>query len=216
MEGIDEILFMDSVASLYGRNHLSEIIKEASSEIFVPFTVGGGVRSIMDVEDILRSGADKVAINTAILQNPKLISEVANQYGSQCMVASIEAKSRNNQSWEAFSESGREPSGKNVIEWAKTCEKLGAGEILITSIDREGTRKGFDVNLIKAVTSSVNVPVIASGGMGRMEDFEDVVANAEASAVAIADFLHYERGSIESIRDFATQCGLKVRRFEKN
>ena len=135
MDGIDEILFMDSVASLYGRNHLSEIITEASSEIFVPFTVGGGVRSIMDVEDILRSGADKVAINTAILQNPKLISEVANLYGSQCMVASIEAKSRNNQSWEAFSENGREPSGKNVIEWAKTCEKLGAGEILITSID---------------------------------------------------------------------------------
>ena len=212
-QGADELIYMDCVASLYGRNHLTDIIKDAVKDIFIPITVGGGIRSIENVREILRSGADKVAINTAAVADPNIISEVARQFGSQCMVLSIEAKKIGNGHWEVFSENGRERTGLDVIDWAKLCVSKGAGEVLVTSVDREGTRKGFDVELIKAVSSVVNVPIIASGGMGKPEDLLPVVIIGGADAVAMADILHYKRADVSDVRALAAATGLGVRRY---
>jgi cyclase len=199
-EEIEELIFIDIVASLYGRSKLVDIIKDAASNIFVPLTVGGGVRTLNDVDDLLRSGADKIAINTFAVNNPSFIEEVAKRFGSQCMVASIEAKSISNQKWEVYTESGRETTGLDVIDWVKTCVDLGAGEILLTSIDREGTRKGFETDLISSVTNSINIPVIASGGYGHTRDIPEAI-NAGASAIAIADALHYERVTVKELKE---------------
>jgi cyclase len=160
-QGADELIFMDTVASLYGRNHLSEIIKLVAKDIFIPMTVGGGIRSVEDAVSILRCGADKVAINTAAVARPKLISEISYALGSQAIVLSIEAKRVGENKWEIYTDNGRESTGIDAIEWSIRGEKLGAGEILLTSVDYEGTRKGFDLDLIKAVTGSVSIPVIA-------------------------------------------------------
>ena len=213
-QGADELIYMDSVASLYGRNHLGNIIKEAVKDIFIPLTVGGGIRKIEDVTDILRSGADKVAINTAAVITPKIISEVAQRFGSQCMVSSIEAKKISTERWEVYTNNGRERTGLDVIEWAKKCEQHGAGEILLTSVDQEGTRKGFDIALIKAVSESVNIPVIASGGMGDLEHAISASAEGGADAVAMADILHYDRVKISEVRFAARNAGLSVRQYE--
>ena len=213
-QGADELIYMDSVASLYGRNHLGNIIKEAVKDIFIPLTVGGGIRKIEDVTDILRSGADKVAINTAAVITPKIISEVAQRFGSQCMVSSIEAKKISTERWEVYTNNGRERTGLDVIEWAKKCEQHGAGEILLTSVDQEGTRKGFDIALIKAVSESVNIPVIASGGMGALEHAISASGEGGADAVAMADILHYDRVKISEVRFAARNAGLSVRQYE--
>ena len=213
-QGADELIYMDSVASLYGRNHLGNIIKEAVKDIFIPLTVGGGIRKIEDVTDILRSGADKVAINTAAVITPKMISEVAQRFGSQCMVSSIEAKKISTERWEVYTNNGRERTGLDVIEWAKKCERHGAGEILLTSVDQEGTRKGFDIALIKAVSESVNIPVIASGGMGVLEHAISASVEGGADAVAMADILHYDRVKISEVRFVARKAGLNVRQYE--
>ncbi|MES2770815.1 MAG: imidazole glycerol phosphate synthase cyclase subunit [Pseudomonadota bacterium] len=213
LQGADELIYMDCVASLYGRNHLAEIISQAARDIFVPMTVGGGIRSVEDATQILRAGADKVAVNTAAVANPDLISRIAQRFGSQCMVLSVEAKQIAPGCWEAYADNGRERSGRDVVAWVKEAVALGAGEVLITSIDREGTRKGFDVALVQAVTAAVSVPVIASGGMGRLEDFSDVVSNGGADAVAMADILHYNRASIGEIREQACRSGIAVRHY---
>lgn len=214
LQGADELVYMDSVASLYGRNHLSQIISDAVKDIFIPLTVGGGIRSVNDVTEILRSGADKVAINTAAVSNPNIISEIAHRFGSQCVVSSIEAKQINSGKWEVYTDNGREKTGIDVVEWSKLCEKYGAGEILLTSVDREGTRKGFDIDLIKAVTNVVNIPVIASGGMGDPLDVLPVALEGNADAVAMADILHYGRAEISDIRQVALNSGLRVRHYE--
>ena len=214
LQGIDELIYMDAVASLYGRNHLADLIEAAAQNIFVPMTVGGGLRSVADVTDVLRYGADKVALNTAAVANPTLISDIADRFGSQCMVLSIEAKQVGNQRWEVFVENGRERTGLDVIDWVVKGVELGAGEILLTSIDKEGTRKGFDIALVKAVTDVVSVPVIASGGMGAVGDLLAVVRDGGADAVAMADILHYNRAQITDIRKTATIAGLKVRSYE--
>lgn len=213
-QGIDELIYMDCVASLYGRNHLTEIVKSAAKDIFIPMTVGGGIRSLEDAREILRAGADKIAINTEAVANPSIISEIARHFGSQCVVISIEAKQVGVDHWEAYTNSGRERTGLDVIEWAKTCVSSGAGELLVTSIDREGTRRGFDLDLVKAITSVVNVPVIASGGMGKPEDVISVVSQGGADAVAMADILHYGRTDCDAIRSIALEAGLRVRRYE--
>ena len=213
-DGIDEIIYIDSVASLYGRNHLADVIRAATESIFVPLTVGGGIRNIGDATEILRGGADKVAINTQVVHDPKLISEIAEKFGSQCMVLSIEAKQVSIDRWEVLVDNGRERTGVDVVEWAARGVDLGAGEILLTSIDREGTRKGFDIDLVKAVSNEVSVPVIASGGMGSVKDFVDVVALGGAGAVAMADILHYKHASVGEIRDAARLSGLRVRNFD--
>jgi cyclase len=214
LQGVDELVYMDCVASLYGRNHLGDVVMSAARNIFVPITVGGGIRSVDDATQILRAGADKVAVNTAAVSNPQLISEIARHFGSQCMVLSIEAKQVGAERWEVYTDNGRERSGLDVIEWVKRGVAMGAGEVLLTSVDREGTRKGFDIALVRAVTAEVSVPVIASGGMGKPEDFLGVVKEGGADAVAMADILHYKRAEIGEIRALAEAAGLGVRHYE--
>jgi cyclase len=214
-QGIDELIYMDCVASLYGRNHLAEIVSAAAQDIFVPMTVGGGIRSVDDARQILRAGADKVAVNTAAVANPELITEISRQFGSQSMVLSVEAKQVGVDRWEVYTENGRERTGLDVVAWVKQGVALGAGEILLTSVDREGTKKGFDSNLIAAVTSEISVPVIASGGMGCVEDLLKVVENGGADAVAMADVLHYNRLALGAIREFAKDAGLNVRGYAR-
>lgn len=209
-QGADELLYMDAVASLYGRNSLTEIVKETVKSVFIPITVGGGIRSVEDAREILRSGADKVAINTAAVQRPELISEMANTFGSQCVVLSVEAIKQADGKWLAFTDNGREHTGLDVVEWVKRAVELGAGEILLTSVDKEGGRKGYELELIKAVSAEVNVPVIASGGMGQAQDGIDAV-DAGADAIAMADILHYERDTVQGVRQVCQQNDLNVR-----
>ncbi len=214
-QGVDELIYMDCVASLYGRNHLGDIVRSAAENIFVPMTVGGGIRSVDDATQVLRAGADKVAVNTAAVANPQLITEIARRFGSQCMVLSIEAKQVGPERWEVYTDNGRERTGLDVIEWVKHGVAMGAGEVLLTSVDREGTRKGFDIALVRAVTAEVSVPIIASGGMGKSEDFLEVVREGGADAVAMADILHYKRAKIGDIRAVAEAAGLGVRHYER-
>lgn len=210
-QGADELIYMDIVASLYGRNNLTEIVRHSARNIFVPLTVGGGVRSTEDVNSLLRVGADKVAINTAAIKRPELIQEVSRRFGSQCMVLSIEAKRVGEKRWEAYTDNGRERTGLDVVEWAVKGAELGAGEIMLTSVDQEGTRKGFDCELVKAVSTAVSIPVIASGGMGCPEHMVEVVKFGQADAVAMADILHYNRMQLPQIRAAALDAGLPVR-----
>ena len=212
-QGADEIVYMDCVASLYGRNSLSDIVEMAARDVFIPITVGGGIRSVDDAREILRSGADKVAVNTAAVASPQLISDIARCFGSQCMVLSIEAK-RAGEGWQVYTDNGRQKTGLDVVAWARKGVELGAGEILLTSVDQEGTRKGFDVGLVRAVVDAVSVPVIASGGMGSANDAIAVIAEGGAAAVAMADVLHYKRATVGDVRHALIQAGLGVRRFE--
>jgi len=209
-DGIDEILYLDAVASLYGRNHLVDLITYTAANVFVPITVGGGVRSVDDVRSLLASGADKVAINTAATERPQLINEVAARFGSQCMVLQLDAKRRGN-SWEVYRDGGREHTDLDACEWAIRAQELGAGEILLTSIDNEGKQNGFDVDLVRAITDIVTIPVIVSGGMGTTKHMIDVVARGNADAVAMAHVLHYETLSLSLIRQDALDAGLTVR-----
>lgn len=211
-QGVDEIVYMDVVASLYGRNSLHDIVRNTARDVFVPLTVGGGVRSVSDVRELLRSGADKVAINTAAIKNPDLISEIAHIFGSQCLVLSIEAKRQGRGSWEAYTDNGREKTGLDVIDWVRKGVALGAGEIMITSVDQEGASRGFDTELVRAVSDAAPIPVIASGGMGKTEHLVDVVAQGHADAVAIASVLHYRRTSVPEIRAAAIAAGIEMRR----
>ena len=212
-QGADELIYMDCVASLYGRNSLGDIVQSAAQNVFIPMTVGGGIRSVDDATHLLRCGADKVAVNTAAVANPKLISDIARRFGSQCMVLSIEAKQVDDH-WEVYTDNGRERTGLDVIEWVKRGVELGAGEVLLTSVDREGTRKGFDIPLIRAVTQEVPVPVIASGGLGKPEDIIAAVQKGEADAVAMADILHYQRATMADVRCVAQAAGMDVRNYE--
>ena len=205
-QGIDEIIYIDLVASLYGRSKMVEIVAETAKDVFIPLTAGGGIRNLNDVRDILSSGADKVAINTAAVNNPKLISEISNKYGNQAMVISIEAKKKVNNKWEVYTECGRVPTGIDVIEWAKTAERLGAGEILLTSIDYEGTRKGFDFNLVDSVSNEVSIPVIASGGYGNIKHI-DPILKAGSDAIAIAGCFHYSVITVEKIKKQISRSG---------
>jgi cyclase len=214
-DGIDELIYMDCVASLYGRNQLGEIVSSAAKNIFVPMTVGGGIRSTDDVIQILRAGADKVAVNTAAVANPQLITDIAQRFGSQCMVLSIEAKQNGAGRWEVLTNNGRERTGVDVVEWVRRGVEMGAGEVLLTSVDREGTRKGFDIELVRAVTAAISVPVIAAGGMGTPNDLVRVVCEGGADGVAMADILHYKRADVGAIRDVAEAAGLGVRHYER-
>lgn len=210
-QGIDEIIYIDIVASLYERNNLSDIVLKTTQDVFIPITVGGGIRTIEDAKKMLRCGADKVAINTAAIKRPELIREVSSRFGSQCMVLSIQAKKIAENKWEAYYDCGREKTGIDVIEWACRGYELGAGEILLTSVDQEGTQKGFDCELIKAVSSVVPIPVIASGGMGTGSDLCEVVKQGQADAVTVGSVLHYDRLSVEEIKKLALSEGINVR-----
>lgn len=207
-EGADELLLMDSVASLYGRNNLTSLISEVAKDIFIPVTVGGGIRSLEDASEALLSGADKVAVNTGAVENPNLIHALSRRFGSQSIVLSIDAKLINNE-WEVLTEMGRQKTNLSVKKWVAIGAELGAGEILLTSIDREGTRTGFDLKLITEIAAMVRVPIIVSGGMGKLEDLLSVAPLADG--VAIADLLHYQRTSLRQVRDFAITHKLPVR-----
>jgi cyclase len=165
-DGADEIIYMDTVASLYGRNNLVDVVSRATEHVFVPITVGGGIRSVEDARTLLRAGADKIAINTAAVKEPKLISQLSDVWGSSTVVLSIEAKKIGEKKWEAYTDNGRERTGLDVAQWAETGAKMGAGEIFVTSVDQEGTKKGFDCELVESITRNVDIPVIASGGFG--------------------------------------------------
>lgn len=211
-QGIDELLYIDIVASLYNRNNLSDIVRRTVDDVYIPVCVGGGLRSVEDVRAILSMGADKVAINTAAIKRPELISEVAAAFGSQCMVLSIQAKRSRNWAggWEAYYDNGRAHSGYDVVEWAKRGVALGAGEILLTSVDCEGLQRGMDLELIEAVTRAVDVPVICGGGVGCCDDIVDAV-HAGADAVACAAVLHYEKETVPELKEGLCQAGVEVR-----
>lgn len=197
--GIDEIVFIDAVASLYNRNNLFSVIRKASQEVFVPITIGGGLRNLSDVEQALDAGADKVAINTAAIREPELIEKIAKKYGSQCVVASVQAKLTAN-GWEAYMETGREKTGLQVLDWVRRLQDLGAGELLLTSVDQEGTKSGFDVPLICAVNNAVSIPVIASGGYGQPKHLVDLMGVTEPSGLCFASVLHYKTTSVDALR----------------
>jgi cyclase len=201
-QGVDEIIFMDAVAAYYDRNSLTDIIEKACKDVFVPITVGGGIRKIEDIQIALNAGADKIAINTRAVQNPNFIKEASEIFGSQCIVSSIDAKKIAENKWEVYVDNGREPAGIDVIEWAKKVEALGAGEIMLTSIDKEGTKKGFDIELNKMVSDVVTIPIISSGGAGKSIDVSDVILNTDIDAVAIASLFHYEIETIDTLKEY--------------
>jgi len=211
--GADELIYIDMVASLYGRNHLEKIVKRTAQNVFIPIVVGGGIRTVEDIYKLLRAGADKVAINTQAIKNPKLIEKAAKTFGSQCIVISIQAMKISEGKYEAYTDTGREPTGKDVIEWAKQVVDLGAGELLITSIDQEGTCDGYDIDLFSKISDSVNIPVIACGGAGKKEHILEVINNTNVDAVSASSIFHYHivqkfgaesrnGGNIEYIKDF--------------
>lgn len=210
-QGVDEIIYMDTVASLYGRNNILPVVEEAAKEIFVPLTVGGGIRSIDDIVAALRSGADKVAINTAAINRPELIEEAAGVLGSQCIVISVEAKRRGEDRWEALTDNGRERTGVDVLEWVRRAEDLGAGELLITSVDMEGTRRGFDHALFRAVRERVSIPVIGCGGAGEAAHVVETVRNDGLDAVACASLFHYDHAPIPELKAALAADGIPAR-----
>lgn len=203
-QGADELLYMDVVASLYQRNSLLEIVAKTSKEIFIPLTVGGGLRTLEDIRQTLRAGADKVALNTAAVQRPELIREAAQQFGSSTIIVSIEAVRKSDGSYEALFNNGRDQTGMDACRWAMQAAELGAGEIMVTSIDREGTAKGFDLELTARISGSVGVPVISCGGAGTLQHLHEVVAKGGADAVCVASILHYaSQGQYKAEWDFS-------------
>lgn len=211
LQGADELLYMDTVASLYGRNNILDIVRATAQNIFIPLTVSGGIRDVENAREALRAGADKLGVNTAAVNRPELITEIAEEFGNQCVVLSIEAKKQAEGKWEAYTDNGRERTGKDVIEWVQQAIELGAGEILLTSVDMEGTKKGFDIELVKQVCEVSSVPVIASGGMGSLDDLVKLLNETDVEAVAIAKVLHYDDCSLEEIRAKLAELDIEVR-----
>jgi len=211
LEGADELTFLDITASSDSRDIVIELVRRIADEVFIPFTVGGGLRSVEDIRAILRAGADKVTLNTAALEKPELISACAETFGSQCVVVAIDARRRAEGGWEVYSHGGRRPVGREAVEWAMHAEKLGAGEILLTSMDRDGTREGYDIELTRAVSDAVRIPVIASGGAGKVEHFYDALTTGGASAVLAASLFHFGELSITEVKAYLRERGLEMR-----
>ena len=210
-EGADEILFIDIVASLYGRNNILDVVERAAREIFVPLTVGGGLRTLDDISAALRAGADKVAINTAGLRRPAFLAEAAERFGSQCIVLNLEAKRRGPGKWEPLTDNGRETTGRDALSWLEEALTLGVGEILITSVDQEGTRKGFDLELVAEIRKRAKVPVIACGGAGMAAHVTDCFRFADADAVACASILHYATVPLPALKAELAKAGIAIR-----
>lgn len=209
-EGADELVFLDITASSDARNIVTDMVKRVADCIFIPFTVGGGIRSVDDFNEILRAGADKVSVNSAAIKRPELIREASQKFGSQCVVAAIDAK-RNGESWEVYLNGGRVPTGLDAIEWAVKCAELGAGEILLTSMDEDGQKNGYDLELTKAVSERVNIPVIASGGAGALEHFYDALTEGKADAVLAASLFHFGEIPIPELKKYLRDKGISVR-----
>ena len=209
--GADEICFLDISASHENRKIILDVVKKTSEKCFVPLTVGGGVRSIEDISNLLLAGADKVSINTAAVNNENLIKESAEKFGSQCIVVAVDAKKINDKKWEVFTHGGRKPTGKDVLNFVKKMETIGAGEILLTSMDRDGTKKGYDLDLTKEVSNLVNIPVVASGGVGNLEHLYQGFKIGNASAVLAASIFHFGEFSIQDAKKYLDSKGIPVR-----
>lgn len=209
-QGADELVFLDITASSDARKTVVDMVRKVADTIFIPFTVGGGIRTVDDFNEILRAGADKVSVNSAAIKRPELISEAAYKFGSQCVVTAIDAK-RKGDSWEVYINGGRVPMGIDAIEWAVECERLGAGEILLTSMDEDGQKKGYDLALTKAVSEKVNIPVIASGGAGALEHFYDAFTDGKADAVLAASLFHFGEIKISELKNYLHNKDISVR-----
>ena len=211
-QGADEIAFLDITATKERRGTLSEVVSKVAEQVFVPLTVGGGIRSIEDVSTMLLAGADKVSINSAAVAEPSLVTECSNKFGSQCIVVAIDAKKRvGREGWEIFTHGGIQPTGIDAIEWAKKMKILGAGELLITSMDRDGTKKGFDIQLTSSISEAVDIPVIASGGVGNLEHLQEGLIEGKADAVLAASIFHFGTYSIYEAKQFLKRKGVNVR-----
>ena len=211
LEGADELVFLDITATFEERKAMLDVIKKTAGQVFMPLTVGGGISSVEDIRKALRAGADKTSLNSAAVKNPQLIAEGAKLFGSQCIVLAIDARRVGDHKWEVYVQGGRKPTGLDAVEWAKQGVALGAGEILLTSMDADGTKNGYDVELTKAITSAVNVPVIASGGAGKLEDFYEVLVEGGADAVLAASLFHYKELSITEVKRYLRDRGIEVR-----
>lgn len=209
-ERADELVFLDITASHEKRGTMIEVAKNCAAQVFIPFTVGGGIRTVEDMREMLKAGADKISVNSAAVKNPEIISEGAKKFGSQCIVLAVDAKS-NSTGWEIYINGGRTPTGLDCIEWIKKAVGLGAGEILLTSMDADGTKNGFDIELTRAVSESVNVPVIASGGAGELEHFYKVLTAGKADAVLAASVFHYGKYKIREVKEYLKNRGVEVR-----
>lgn len=209
-QGADELTFLDITASSDDRDLILRIIEEVAAQVFIPLTVGGGIRKVEDVRRLLNAGADKVSINTSAVQNPKLVADAASRYGSQCIVVAIDAK-QTDRGWEVFTHGGRNATGLDAIEWAKRMQSLGAGEILLTSMDRDGTRNGFDLALTRAISDEVAVPVIASGGVGNLQHLTEGILQGHADAVLAASIFHYGEYTIRQAKEYMAQRGVETR-----
>jgi cyclase len=218
-EGADELVFLDITASWEKRKIILEVVKKTAEQVFIPLTVGGGLRTVEEIRLLLKSGADKVSLNTYAVKNPSLVKEAAKEFGSQCIVVAIDAKLiqtpksqfQEEKKWEVYIYGGREPTGKDVLQWAKEVEKLGAGEILLTSMDRDGTKEGYDLELTRAVAEAVNIPLIASGGAGSLEHLYEGLVYGKADAVLAASIFHYGEYSIKEAKEYLKKRGIQVR-----
>ncbi|MEK6920386.1 MAG: imidazole glycerol phosphate synthase subunit HisF [Nanoarchaeota archaeon] len=219
-QGADELVFLDITASVEARKTTLEMVRAVAKNVFIPFTVGGGINTVEDIRAILRAGADKVSLNTAIVRNPSLITKAAKNFGSQCIVAAIDVKKTKKQdnredSWEVFVKGGREPAGKDAIAWAKEVEVRGAGEILLTSMDADGTKEGYDITITKKIAEAVNIPIIASGGAGNLASFEKVFKEGKADAALAASVFHYKKYTIQEVKGYLRQKKVEVRSNEQ-
>jgi len=209
--GADELVFLDIDASYENRKTTLKIVEEIGKNIFIPFTVGGGIQTIEDIRKILNAGADKISINTAAIKNPEIIKKASKQFGSQCIVVAIDAKRKDN-NWEVYIEGGRKTTGLDAIKWAKKAEMLGAGEILLTSMDKDGTKEGYDLSLTKKVSESVNIPVIASGGANNLRSILEVFRKGKADAALAASIFHYNKFSIKDVKKYLSKNGVEIRK----
>ena len=210
-QGADELTFLDITASSDDRDLILHIIEDVASQVFIPLTVGGGVRTVEDVRRLLNAGADKVSINTSAVTNPQLVQDASQRYGSQCIVVAIDAKQTGPEKWEVFTHGGRNNTGLDAIEWAKKMEQLGAGEILLTSMDRDGTKSGFDLELTHRISDAIHIPVIASGGVGNLQHLADGIKLGRADAVLAASIFHYGEHTVQEAKEFMAKQGIPVR-----
>ena len=210
--GADELVFLDITASCEARDTVVEMVREVAANVFIPFTVGGGIRTVDDFKRLLRDGADKISVNSAAIDRPELITEAANKFGSQCVVVAIDAKRRPDGGWNIYKHGGRLDTGIDAIQWAKKAEELGAGEILLTSMDCDGTKAGYDIELTRAVADAVSIPVIASGGAGTLEHFYDAMDKGGADAALAASLFHYKELEISQVKDYLAKRNISVRR----
>ncbi|MFW6381145.1 MAG: imidazole glycerol phosphate synthase subunit HisF [Bacillota bacterium] len=215
-QGADELVFLDITASVEKRKTMVDIAEKTASQVFIPFTIGGGITSVEDMQGLLRAGADKVSINSAAVKEPELISRGARKFGNQCIVVAIDAQREADNSWQVYIHGGRQPTGRDVLDWARQAEQLGAGEILLTSMDADGTRDGYDLELLRAVSSAVSIPVIASGGAGKPVHLKQALTEGRADAVLAASIFHEKDYTIQQIKEYLAQQGIPIRKEQND